>query len=185
MSEVQTNGRGRPRKLPVLNDKAVQSPIDIYGDEPQMPAFDPVKYAESIAYKEEPFGDDPLEKIAAKALEEGKKQSALLKAGFTMEQINAKPQKVRWIYNERIGNISPMVGNFVPRGEEGYFVYEPVYEVTDENKAEHIELCKQRLNTKAISAKVTLPDFENDYSGLMKPAQPSTPQEVRLGTGAI
>lgn len=116
-------------------------------------------------------GVDPMEELNRKALETGRIRAAEMAAGISEADRIAAQEIEKWIYNSRTENISPFTG-FMPSGEEGYFLYSPLYPVTDENRAEHLELCKNRVNTKAISSEVARVNFDDSQNGVVKRPQP-------------
>jgi hypothetical protein len=134
--------------------------------------------------KPEPVRID-LEKLQEEALKTGGERASLLRSGATAEEIDSASVIKQWIYNSEIGNISPRVGEFLPRAQEGMFLYTPSFPVTDENKKDHILLCEQRVNTQRIDPlKGTKFDAEAVNAGLMARAQPMSADQAKstLGT---
>jgi hypothetical protein len=179
----------KPRKMP-SKESAQAAPLG--GIDPEVEALkDQLKRAlealaaasKSANAKPEPVKID-LEKLQEDALKSGGERAALLRSGATAEEIDSASVIKQWIYNSEIGNISPRVGEFLPRAQEGMFLYTPAFPVTDENKKDHILLCEQRINTQRIDPlKGTKFDVEAVNAGLMARAQPMSVDQAKNALG--
>lgn len=132
----------------------------------------------STAFHSSPLSDMDVrvEKMRAEARE----KAALLAAGLQPDQIDAAPKIQEWIWNEKIGSLSPRFPGFLPV-EEGMFLYTPAagMPVTDATRQLHIDLCKQRVNTTAISAFAKEVIFNDEQSGLIAPTPMMTAEQAR------
>lgn len=110
-----------------------------------------------------------LEVLNQKAIESGMARAALLRSGVSEKEIS-EAQKIKfYIWNEGpeamggeailtpymptvMTRYNPETGmpRDLPRGE-AMFLYQPSFEVTSDNKHEHEEMCRQRINTTRIA----------------------------------